>query len=211
MDKVQQYFSQYPKQTYPKGQIVIFAGEEPEFVYYLAKGRVRQYDVSYRGDEVVLNVFKNGAFFPMSWAINRTPNRFFFKAEVQTELHTVPVEQALQFLHDNPDVAFDLLSRIYRGMDGLLGRMVHLMSGTARSRLIYEIIIEYRRLDAKDNATVQALEVTETDLAARCGLSRETVSREMQRMKKAGWVVVDNKQIAVHDIARLEATLGASV
>ena len=43
-------------------------------------------------------------------------------------------------LQANPDVVYDLLTRLYRGLDGLLGRMSQLMAGSAKSRLMYELL-----------------------------------------------------------------------
>lgn len=206
--KVEKHFSKFPKRSYPKGQILVFADEDPEHVFYITKGRVRKYDVSYRGDEVVVNVFKPPAFFPMSWAINRAPNKYFYKTETDTELHVVPADDALKFIKDNPDVAFDLLSRIYRGMEGLLGRVVHLMSGSARSRLLYELIIECRRAGAKNKDGGYALDLSEVDLAARSGLSRETVSREMHKLKIDKLASVSGKNIKVNSLEALEKKMG---
>lgn len=205
--KVQDYFSRFPRREYPKGQILVFADENPEYIFYLVKGKVRKYDVSYRGDELVVNVFKPGAFFPMSWAINQTGNKFFYKTEEETELHVVPARKALEFLKANPDIMLDLLSRLYRGMEGVLGRMAQLMSGTARSRLLYELIIEGRRFGEADGTMMCRLTASEVDLAARTGLSRETVSREMQKLKERGVVSLDGKVLLVHDLAVLERLL----
>lgn len=210
-DKVAGFFTQYPRRHYPKGQILIFAGENPEHIYYLASGQVRKYDVSYRGDEVIVNVFKTGAFFPMSWAINHTPNRYFYKTELDSELFITPAEDTLNFMQDNPDVMFDLLSRLYRGMDGLLGRIVHLMSGTAKSRLLYELIIECRRFGTRQADERLHLTANEQDLAARTGLSRETVSREMAKLKQQGCLSVTSAGITVTGLAALEAALGNAV
>lgn len=209
--KVREYFSQFPHRSYPKGQILVFADENPDHIFYLVTGKVRKYDVSYRGDELVVNVFKPGAFFPMSWAINRTGNKFFYKTEEETELHVVPADKALEFLQANPDVMLDLLSRLYRGMEGVLGRLVHLMSGTARSRLLYELIIECRRFGKADANGVYRLAVSEVDLAAHAGLSRETVSREIQKLKDVGLISLDGKTLQVHDTAALERLLGSSI
>jgi CRP-like cAMP-binding protein len=209
--KIHDHFSQYPKRTYPKGQILVFAGEEPENVFYITKGRVRNYGVSYRGDEVIVNIFKPPAFFPMSWAINRAPNKYFYKTEIETEVHIVPTDDALQFLKDNPDVTLDLLSRIYRGMDGLLGRMVHLMSSSARNRVIYELIIECQRFGDKQANGGYTLNIGEQDLAARVGLSRETVSREMKQIKARYGVVIESRQIKVPDIVALQSAIGEEV
>jgi len=207
-DKIHHQFSKYPRRVYPKGQILVFADENPEHIFYLVRGRVRKYDVSYRGDEVIVNLFQPPSFFPMSWAINRSRNKFFYKTETETELHIVPAKDALDFIKANPDVMLDLLSRIYRGMEGMLGRMVHLMSGTARSRLIYELITECRRFGKKQPDNSYVLDTNEIDLAARSGLSRETVSREIHQLKERGWVRVSSQSIIVRNIKALQETLG---
>jgi CRP-like cAMP-binding protein len=139
--KIHDFFSKFPARSYPKGQILIFADESPEHVFYIKNGKIRQYAITYRGDEVIVNIFKPPAFFPMSWAINHTDNEYFYKTEEPTELHVVPANEAIAFIKENPDVMFDLLSRVYRGLDGLLGRMVHLMSWSAKSRLMYELLV----------------------------------------------------------------------
>jgi CRP-like cAMP-binding protein len=210
-EKVREYFSQFPKRTYQKGQILLFADENPEHVFYLTKGRVRKYDHSYRGDEVIVNIFKPGAFFPMSWVINRTPNMYFYKTEEETELHVVPADKALEFVKSNPDVMFDLLSRIYSGMNGLLGRVVHLMSGTAKSRLIYEIIIECRRFGKKQPDGSYVIDASEIDIASRSGLSRETVSREMKKLKEKRLVQVEHNSMTISDLAKLEELHGPGI
>ncbi len=209
--KIHSYFSSFPKRTYPKGQIIVFADESPEHIFYIASGRVRKYDVSYRGDEVIVNIFKPPAFFPMSWAINKSANAFFYKTEVPTELHIVPAEAALTFLKDNPDVMLDLLSRLYRGMDGMLGRMVHLMSGSARSRLLYELIIECRRFGQEQPDKTIKLGINEVDLASRTGLSRETVSREITKLKDKHLIKLVSKAIYVEDVELLTAAIASAI
>ncbi len=123
----------------------------------------------------------------------------------------MPVENALTFLKDNPDVMLDLLSRLYRGMDGLLGRMVHLMSGTARSRLLYELIVESRRFGEKQSDKTIKLSINEVDLASRTGLSRETVSREMTKLKDKGLIKLVSKAIYVKDVDLLTAAVGSAI
>ena len=207
---IHENLSHYPKRSYAKGQILAFADESPEHIFYITEGRVRQYAISYRGDEIVVNTYKPPAFFPMVWALAHVPNKYFFKAETDIAVHLVPLADAQKFLADNPDVALDLLTRVYRGMEGVLGRLVHLMSGTARSRLIYELIVESRRFGQGKGESV-TLEANETDLAARSGLSRETVSREITKLKGSCWLKLDGKRIVITDLTALEQALGQEV
>jgi CRP/FNR family cyclic AMP-dependent transcriptional regulator len=209
--QIEQHFSQYPLRSYPKGQILIHAGEDPEHIYYLVKGKVRQYDISYRGDEIVVNVFKSGAFFPMIWAITGTQNNYFFDAETSIEVRAAPAEATVDYLKANPDVMFDLLTRLYRGMEGVLGRMVQLMSGSAKSRVLYELLIEGRRFGKLAEDDSCRLSINEGELAARAGLSRETVSREMQKLSHDGLVKVTPSGILIKHMTNLEERLSAEL
>jgi CRP-like cAMP-binding protein len=205
--KIDQFFSGYGKKKYQKGQILIFAGDNPGCIYHLIRGKVKQYDVTKRGDEIILNVFKPPAFFPMSLAINSVPNPYIFEAETDTELHQVPAEEAVTFLRDNPDVMFDLLSRLYRGMDGVLGRMVQLMSTSAASRLMYELTVEARRFGKIQKDGSVALKINEKELGARAGITRETVSRQMHKLKAENQVLLENGRIIIRDLAKMERHL----
>lgn len=206
--KIDAHFSTFPMRSYPKGQILVFADENPEHIFYITKGRVRKYGVSYRGEEVIVNLFKPPAFFPMSWAINQTPNKYFYKTETETDVHIVPTGDALDFLKQNPDVTLDLLGRVYSGIEGLLGRMMHLMSGSARSRLLYELSLECQRFGDKQKDGSYILNISEVDLAARAGLTRETVSREMKQIKSRYGVEVRPKQILIPDLRVLQSVIG---
>jgi CRP/FNR family transcriptional regulator, cyclic AMP receptor protein len=198
-DKVNWHFASHRLQYYSKGQILIHAGEEPAAIYYLVRGKVRQYNISDRGDEVIVNIFKPGAFFPMLPALTGLPNKYFFDAETDIEVRPAPIDETLTFIMNDPDVMLDLLTRVYRGMDGLLGRIVHLMSGSARERLVYEIQTECRRFGKANQDGSNLITITEGDLAGRAGLSRETVSREMHKMSKAGLVDMNHGSILVKD------------
>jgi CRP-like cAMP-binding protein len=202
--KIHQALSKYPKRHYPKGQIIVFADESPGHIFYIVKGRIIKYDISYRGDDVIVNVFKPPAFFPMSWAVNHTKNEYFYKTDAETELHIVPAEDAVKFLKDNPDVMYDLIGRIYRGTDGMLRRMVQLMSGTAKSRLLHELLIECRRFAEERADGSYKLSVSEVDLGARAGLTRETVNREMHKLKASKLVSLEKGYIIISSLPALE-------
>ena len=209
--KVANAFGKYPSRTYKTGQTLIFGGEEPDHVFYIESGIIKKYDVSYRGDEVIINMFKTGAFFPMSWAINKTPNTYFYAACETTTVHVIPPEVAVQFLKDNPDVMFDLLGRIYSGLDGMFGRMVKLMSGTAKSRGMYELIVDAKRFGTLQHDGSCDLHLHESDIASRSGLSRETVSREISKLKKSGLVAVKGRYLTIGELTDFQRQLGLAV
>ena len=210
-DKIEAYFSDFPLRSYPKGQILIYADDTPDHIFYMVSGKVRQYDISYRGDEIVVNVFKTGAFFPLLNAVSGMPNKYFYDAEEDLTVRVAPIDEVISFIKNNPDILFDLLRRVYIGADGLLGRMVHLMSGTAKSRLLYELVIECRRFGEKTKNKEYYLPLNESELAARAGLTRETVSREIRKIKREGRLTVTHNGITIKSLEQLEKMLADSL
>ncbi|OGI95103.1 hypothetical protein A2917_01810 [Candidatus Nomurabacteria bacterium RIFCSPLOWO2_01_FULL_42_17] len=202
--KIEDFFAQYRLRKYTKGQVLILNGDEASYIYHLVNGTAKQYDVTYRGDEIILNIYKPPAFFPMSLAINKTPNPYIYEAETNIEIRQAPADEVIAFIKANPDVMFDLLSRVYRGVDGVLGRVVQLMGGGARSRLIYELIIEAKRFGKIQDGKSCLLDINEKDLGARAGLSRETVSREIHKLKTEGIIDIHSKGILIKHLDELE-------
>lgn len=208
--KIEAYFQKFPLKQYKKGQVIIYADDEPRGIFFIESGEVRQYVITNNGDEIVVNVFKAPAFFPMSWAVNKAPNEYFFETASTAELRVAPVGETVEFIKQNPDVLFDLLSRVYRGTDVLLRRMTHLMKGSARSRTILELIIACQYFGKeKDGGFV--VEIPEGELAARSGLTRETVSRELHKLHDRGLLVISHKNIIIKNPEALRAELSTGL
>ena len=205
---VDTFFSDYPLVRYGKGEILLRPDEDLTHVFYLIEGQVVEYDISTAGNEVVVNAFKPGAFFPMSLAINRNHNDYFFETASNVTVRQAPADDVVQFIRDNPDVCYDLLRRVYLGTDGLLRRMAHLMGGKSRSRLIFELLNESARFGKQRTDGGVDLPMTEKDIAKRSGLSRETVSRSMHDLKSESLVQVHSGGIVIPDIKKLEDAIG---
>jgi CRP/FNR family transcriptional regulator len=210
-EKVAAFFGDYPLKEFSKGEVMILADENPKYVYHLVEGHVREYDISYRGDQIVVNVFKPPAFFPMSWTLAKVPNRYFFEAGEKVKAHLAPVEDVYDFVKSDPDVANDLLVRLYTGIEGLQRRMAHLMGGSAKSRLLFELILECRRFGARRKDGSYIITISESEIGARAGLSRETVSRSLNELKRQNLISVSRPGIILKDLDALEIKLGADL
>lgn len=205
--KVDIFFRKYKKHSYKKGEIMIRADDEPQGIMYLTSGRVKAYSISRKGEEVIVNIFKEGSFLPMSWAVNDSPNTYFYEALTQVELWRAPKADVLSFLHSEPEVLFDLLRRVYIGMDGVLMRMAYLMGEDAYTRLVAELLISGKRFGLINEAKSVELHLSEKDLAAQTGLTRETINREIKKLKEKKIVSLQRDQLIITDLALLELEL----
>lgn len=206
---VRQFFENYPTAHLGKGQIIMRPGDDIKKVPYLEAGSIIQYDISSVGNIVIVNSFKPGAFFPMSSVMNQLPTDYFFEAASPATIRLAPASRVIEFMDENPSVAYDLLSRVYKGLDGVLGRMVQLMGGSATSRLVYELINTGYRFGEVRSDGSRFLQLSESDIAKRAGLTRETVNRVGRELKEKDLMRVSIKGIEIPDIVKLEELLGS--
>lgn len=208
-EKLDKFFSSYRQQKYKKGEVLIRAGQAPDSVFYLTDGVIRRYAISSQGEELNLNLFRPISFFPMSWALNDSPNKHYYEALSQATVTKAPKKELLKFLEENPDVVLDLMKRVYRGMEGLWDRMENLMAGNAENRLITEFIILAKRFGQKNaggKITVD-LKLTEKDLASESGITRETVSRVIHKLEQKDLIEFKNSQLNILNLGELEEEL----
>jgi len=209
--KINTFFGKYKQHLYKKHQVLIQANQNPDAIYKIESGQVVQYDISDQGHKVVVNTYKYPAYFPMSWAVNRTPNIYNYQTVADTVVRKVPAADAIDFIKAHPDVLYELLSRVYLGREVIMRRMAHSMAGNAKTRLLFELLLEAQRfgqVHADGKRLIVPIRVS--DLADRTGLTRETVSRELAKMKALG-ILTSRNGIIVQNLKTLEDELGNSL
>lgn len=203
--KTELFFQQYETKSYKKGQLILFANDKPAYAYYLTKGWVRQYDITKKGNEIIVNIFRPGSSFLVLTALTNLPSTYYFSAGSDVTLHCIPVQDAVKFVSNNPDILQDMLADAYKGYEELLRRMTYLMSGGASGRVVYEILAEARDMQP-DRQGVFSISITESEIANRTGLTRETVSREISLLRKKG-TFSSLKRISKDEMTKLRAML----
>lgn len=203
LNKIISFYSTYKLQNLKKGEILIRAFENPNSIYYLEEGWIKMYSITKNGDELILNVFKPNSFFPISLAINNNKNNYFYESMTPVKIRIAPDEKVVDFIKSNPDVLFNLLQRIYKGLDGILLKMEYAMSNDAKSRLILELIIQAKRFGNNDKNSY-SLNISVSDLALSVGLARETVSRELKSLKNKNLISINNKILTITNLDKLE-------
>lgn len=198
------FFSRYPLRHYKKGHILIKPGEDIRYAHLLVEGKVKVYDVSYRGDEIIITNRIPPAIFPMAFVLNSAPTRYVYEASTDIAIRRAPTEDVRAYLDSHPKIVLELLANLYMIFDGVLERMVHYITSNAKHRLIYTIISECKEFGTLLEDDTYRIDVNETDLASRAGLSRETVSREARSLKRARHLEVHRNFMIVRNIHELE-------
>lgn len=201
---LEDFFEKTPVIHYKKGATILHGADEPRGVYFLKKGYVRLYSISPEGEELTLVIFKPQDFFPMIWAINGSKNLDHFEAMTPVEVYRVPRAEFMKFVKENPDIFYELVSRILVRMGGLYQRMQHLAFGNAYSKVASILYICAERFGSpRANDVIIQIPLTHKDIANLVGMTRETVSIEMKKLSHKKLISYKGKIITVRDLASL--------
>jgi CRP/FNR family transcriptional regulator len=208
VEEFETFYKQFQIRDYKKGEMLIRADDDPQGIFCLTKGYVRQYTISKTGYELTLHILKPISYFPMVWAINGTPNVYFFEALTQVEVGRAPREQVVNFIKDKPSIIFKLMSELLEDYAESMTRVEHLVFSDAYRRVISVLIYIIKHFGVKHgNSYVIHHRFTQQDIATLVGVARETASVQMQKLEKKGLIKYVNHSIKFDSIKNLELEL----
>lgn len=206
------FYKQFSIREYKKGEMLIRADDDPQGIFCLTKGYVRQYTISKTGYELTLHILKPISYFPMVWAVNGTPNVYFFEALTPVEVGRAPREQVVEFIKDKPDIIFALMSELLEDYAEALTRVEHLVFSDAYRRVISVLIYIAKHFGEEDSSGTVTIDhrFTQQDIATLVGVARETASNELVKLEKRGLIKHQGHSTLIQNIKKLELELTAN-
>ena len=206
------FYKQFQVRHYKKGEMLIRADDDPQGIFCLMKGFVRQYTISPAGNELTLHILKPISYFPMVWAINGTPNVYYFEALTPVEVGRAPRDQVVDFIKDKPVIIFELMSELVEDYAESLTRIEHLVFSDAYRRVISVLIYVAKHFgkDYKDGIIVRH-RFTQQDIATLVGVARETASVEMVKLEKKGLIKYVDHSMLFENIDKLRSELTLNI
>lgn len=204
------FYKKFKTRYYKKGEMLIRADDDPQGIFCLTKGYVRQYTISKTGFELTLHILRPVTYFPMG-AVNGTPNIYYFEALTPVEVGRAPKDEVVDFIKDKPTIIFELLSELIERYAETLTRMEHLVFSDAYRRVISVLLYIAKHFGKEQGtAVIVGHRFTQQDIATLVGVARETASLEMSKLEKKGLVKYVDHSMLFESIENLNSELSSS-
>jgi len=211
LKEFEQFYAQFTTRYYKKGEMLIRADDDPQGIFCLKKGYACQFTISKSGSELTLHILKPISYFPMVWAINGTPNVYFFEALTEAEVWRAPRDQVVNFIKDKPAIIFELMSELLEDYAESLTRVEHLVFSDAYRRVISVLLYIAKHFgEPEGKKIIVKHRFTQQDIATLVGVVRETASNEMVKLEKKGLFRYLDREIIFDNIEKMEAELTSS-
>ena len=193
---------------YAAGEVVFSEADPCAGLYVVQSGNVRIFKTSANGREQVLSidgpgssiaelpVFDGGNYPASAQALSDSTLLFFSRQDFQ----------ALCLQH--PQVALKVLRVIGGRLRRLVGIIEELSFTTVRHRLIALLVrLGKAASNGKNDSVSLTIPANNSELAAQIGTVRELVSRNLSRLQSDGLILVNNRELTIPSLKKLQAEL----
>jgi CRP/FNR family transcriptional regulator len=132
-------------------------------------------------------------------------NAMTVEAASDVEVCAFPKSTLDRLIHENPNLEHRLLTQTLKELDEAREWMVTLGRKTAAEKVASFLLLIASHIDPEvDETTSFLLPLSRSDIADFLGLTTETVSRQMTRLRREGVITIDNRRtITIPDRERL--------
>lgn len=184
-----------------KKQKIYLEGDLPENVYFLKNGKIRTYQISDDGREMVTGIYGSGDFFGYEAALLNKPSCQNAEAIDDSELYLLPRNEFHTLLFKDIRIARKFIELLSGNVVEKQEQLVQLAYNTVRKRVADALI----RLSAKFSSTEQPeIKITRDGLAAMVGTAIETVSRTLSDLREEKIIEKEGSNIRILSPERLK-------
>jgi len=192
------------RRRYAAGETLFLEGDRAGEVLVLVSGEVKISVGSQDGREVILDVLEAGSLIGELSAIDKEPRSATVAALSAVEVLAVAAGPFNEFLDRHPDVLRQLLLEVIRRLRVRVRHQLEFGAGDALGRVcarLVELTDRYGRDDG--SAVVLSSPVSQSELAAWTGLSREAIVKALRALRQLGWIDNRGRTIVIRKLDSL--------
>lgn len=201
LDSIKKVISE---KTVEKGEVFLLEGEWCDFMYFIISGVVKVYKTSADGREQILNIARLGESLNDVSTFNGAPSSASMLAMTPVTLYQIRKSDLKDVLHSYPQVALNALE-VLAGRVRRDSSLVEDLSFTQVTGRLAKMLLKRGGEEADDG-----LRLTQQDMAAMVGTSREVVNRSLKIMEEKGAIRLERHGIVVTNKKVLEEMVKAS-
>jgi CRP-like cAMP-binding protein len=182
------FLSANHRRKYPKGSIILMQSSKLEDAYFIDKGIVRVIDFDQNGEQRTVTIIAKNHIFPFSWLLADLPDSgamYFYQAVTDVELYIADVGIVRDLVRNNALISWRFVDILAKSYMNAISRMQNLQKTKADEKvdfIIYYLAIMLGKKIGENKFEIDSI-FTHHEIADLAGLSRESVSRQLNKAK----------------------------
>ncbi|HET9518561.1 MAG TPA: Crp/Fnr family transcriptional regulator [Actinoplanes sp.] len=194
------------RRRWPAGATLFSEGDQSSSVVLIVTGRVKVFSLTEQGGEVLLAIRGPGALLGEMSALDGSPRSAAVSALEPLETMVVGVPDFHEFLGACPDAAVCIVRLIVERLRDADRKRIEFGTYDALGRVALRLAELAERFGQTAEQGVRiTLPLTQEELAAWTGSSRESVTKALSTLRRQGLIETSRRSVSVLDMSGLRA------
>ncbi|MBP6916929.1 Crp/Fnr family transcriptional regulator [Candidatus Saccharibacteria bacterium] len=198
------------RKSYSPGEPIFYQGEVPPLGMFVKSGVIKAYDIGNNGDEKTVALIGRNEFIPPAWFFGKSSaSLYYYQAFTESVLISVQREAVRQLIETSNEFAkymFDKYIGLFMGAVQHVNALEQSKSSAKIAFILQHLLTKFGKPIGNGNHLIP-IRLTHQDIASMTGLTRETTSVELSRLKKRG-IISYKDQHYVIATEKLQALFG---
>jgi CRP/FNR family transcriptional regulator, cyclic AMP receptor protein len=190
--------------SWERGEVIFREGDPGDTCYLIRDGAVILTREHQDGRMIALAELRTGGMFGELAMFRAEPRSATAEAIEETTAVALLAPDLQRLIKRNPDIASKLLAalaeRVSRTTERLLQQSFQTVAGRVASALLAQSVARQAEGDPSQDVLIKA---TQAEIAHLAGTSRESASRFLATLERAGVVTLGRGKVTVHEPGRL--------
>jgi CRP-like cAMP-binding protein/CheY-like chemotaxis protein len=189
---------------YKKKEIIYREGDNPYYLFFISKGKVKTYRTHEDGKEFIVGLYNEGDFIGYLPLLDESVYNETAEAIEPCELHLIPKSDFNSLLTANRDVSAQFIKILTNEVLEKEERLIKTAYSSVRKR-VAGALLELNKRYNTDKKNSFSIAISRDDLAQLVGTATETVIRTLSDFKDEGLIESKGSNITLLDVKKLNA------
>ncbi|KRQ85809.1 cAMP receptor protein [Caloramator mitchellensis] len=193
------------EKRYDKGSLIFMEGEAAQAVYFVKKGKVKIYKTGQDGKEHILNILSDGEVFAESCLFGMNKYPASAEAFEDTGVLFIKIKELEKLLENYPKIAIGIIKTMGKRLQMVSKQIENLALRDAfgKTAMLLMDLVTRKFSKIYDGIEVET-ELSRQEMASMVGLTRETFTRALSKLKDYGAIEFERDKIRIINIEKLK-------
>ncbi|HXP52987.1 MAG TPA: response regulator [Bacteroidia bacterium] len=189
----------YKVRSFQLKESLYHEGDEPNFVFFVNKGKVKSWRMSADGKELITGVYSKGDFFGFNSILEGSNYQDSATALEDTEVAFIPKNDFLSLVYSKQEVSARFIKMLVNNINEKEEQLLSLAYNSVRGRVADALMKLQKKFQPSTN-----LSFSREDLANMVGTSTETLIRTLSDFKHEKMIEIDGRDVKILNVPGLE-------
>jgi CRP/FNR family transcriptional regulator, polysaccharide utilization system transcription regulator len=188
---------------FKKKEIIFSEGNNPNYLYFVEKGKIKTYKSHEYGKELITTLYKEGDFFGYTSLLEEQAYTETAEAMEDSEICLIPKEDFFSLMYSNMNVMKVFVRMLSDNIVEKEKQLVNLAYSSVRKRVAEALLLLQSRFDNSKEKNF-SISISREDLANIVGTATESLIRTLSDFKEEKLVEIKGSNITIVDQEKLK-------